>query len=143
MLYCVDLDDKSYKRRKLCRRCCREILREPGPQPELDLDERLRLHRSSGGFRELTPLNSTSSWPPGGSMVVALGSAIYVLGGCISNTTTDIGWLLSPNVSYFKTNSPQKGWISVPDMLNRRYKGVAVAVEGKIYVFGGNELDNF
>ncbi|KAI7999138.1 F-box/kelch-repeat protein, partial [Camellia lanceoleosa] len=108
MLYCVDLDGKSYKRRKLCRRI-------------------------SGGFRELTPLNSTSSWPSGGSMVVTLGSAVYVLGGCISNTATNIGWLLSPNVSYFETNSPQKGWISIPNMLNRRYKGVAVAVEGKIY----------
>lgn len=142
MLYSVDLDGKSYKRRKLCRRCCREILGEPGPEPELDLDERLHLRRSSGGFRELTPLISTSSRPPGGSMVVALGSAVYILGGCISNTATDIGWLLSSEVSYFETNSPEKGWIPVPDMLNCRDMGAVVAVEGKIYVFGGNELDN-
>ncbi|KAI8029855.1 putative F-box/kelch-repeat protein [Camellia lanceoleosa] len=140
MLYSVDLDGKSYKRRKLCRRYCREILGQPGP--ELDLDERLHLHRSSGGFRELTPLISTSSWPPGGSMVVALGSVVYVIGGCISNPTTDIGWLLSPEVCYFETNSLEKGWIPVPDMLNCRDKGASIAVEGKIYVFGGNELDN-
>ncbi|KAI8031483.1 hypothetical protein LOK49_LG01G03466 [Camellia lanceoleosa] len=94
-------------RKKLCQRCHREILGEPGPEPELDLDE--HLHRSSGGFCELTPWNSTSSWPSGGSMVVSFGSVVYILGGRISNTATNIGWLLSPDVSYFETNSPEKG----------------------------------
>ncbi|KAI8536973.1 hypothetical protein RHMOL_Rhmol10G0298600 [Rhododendron molle] len=47
-------------------------------------------------------------------------------------------WSFHNKVFLFDTTHPQKRWIKGPDMLNHRCNGKAVAVESKIYVFGGN-----
>ncbi|KAL7232298.1 hypothetical protein ACSBR2_010341 [Camellia fascicularis] len=136
VLYNINIvDEKSYKKSKFCQRCCIDVLgKDKDGKPELN-------ERSSGGLRDLTPLKSKSSWVPCGSIVVALGSVVYVLGGLIKSPDKKFEAIYSRECFYFDTNRPKGGWIRGPHMLNGRHRGKAVAVEGKIYVFGGIDLD--
>ncbi|CAL5367721.1 unnamed protein product [Camellia sinensis] len=137
VLYSVNfVDEKTYKKRKFCRRCCIDIHDgdEESKDGKAELDE--------GGLRLLSPLKSKkSSWFPSCSIVVALGSVVYALGGMIKCPNKKFEVIYSRECFYFDTNRPKGGWIRGPHMLNGRDGGKAAAVEGKIYVFGGVDLD--
>ncbi|CAL5367727.1 unnamed protein product [Camellia sinensis] len=132
VLYSVNfVDEKTYKKRKFCRRCCIDI--HDGDEENKDGNAEL----DEGGLRLLTPLKSKkSSWFPSCSIVVALGSVVYAFGGMIKSPYKKFEVIYSRECFYFDTNRPKEGWIRGPHMLNGRDGGKAVAVEGKIYVFG-------
>ncbi|XP_058202167.1 uncharacterized protein LOC131316751 isoform X2 [Rhododendron vialii] len=137
VVYSFNLDDKSQSKRNFCRRCCVEIFAFQGEvwgekPPELV------------GMRLLTPPPSNKpGLTPDCSMAVAVGgTAVYVFGGASEDAQDEERLLFSKKVFYFDTNHPRKGWIQGPDMLTERYQGKAVAVEGKIYVFGGIDYKN-
>ncbi|KAG5566184.1 hypothetical protein RHGRI_001950 [Rhododendron griersonianum] len=114
---------------------------QPQPPPELPL-----------GLRDLTPVLE-SELIPNSSMIVALGSCVYLLGrvpkGKGKSKAKGEVWdeeekEEARHVFYFDTNCPLKGWVRGPDMINGRGNSVkAVALEGKIYVFGGNVDGDF
>lgn len=88
------------------------------------------------GMRVLTP--PKSRWKPACSMTVVVGTTVYALGGLPAHTDAEGRHILSHEVFYFDTSRrSEAGWIQGPDMLTGRYRGRAVAVQGKIYVFGG------
>ncbi|KAF7129253.1 hypothetical protein RHSIM_Rhsim10G0205100 [Rhododendron simsii] len=96
----------------------------------LDDDERNKEEDEDARMRVLTPASMLRPEYYYTSVVVA--TVVYVLGGVCQDV------VFHNKVFFFDTNYPEKGWIKGPDMLNDRCKGKAVAVEGKIYVFGGN-----
>lgn len=135
------------KKTDFCRKCGRsgdgKQQQQPQPPPEQPL-----------GLRDLTPVLE-SELIPNSSMVVALGSCVYLLGrvpkgkdkvwGKFNREVVDEEEKEeSRHVFYFDTNCPLKGWVRGTDMINGRGIAVkAVAVEGKIYVFGGNHYGDF
>ncbi|KAE9452918.1 hypothetical protein C3L33_15182, partial [Rhododendron williamsianum] len=133
MLYAVDFDEKSSKDRNFCKKCRIELFKEG----DGDLGTEGGKEHNGPPLRRITPLKL--GWFPGGKIFVALGTAVYVLGG-------EDEYLLSRDVYYFETaNNKRSGraeadgcWKQGPKMLSARCRGGALAVEGKIYVFGGN-----
>lgn len=97
--------------------------------------------------RDLTPKATSSKWNPDYTMAVALGSSVYLLGGVMDKDEEEekMHHDVSPTraVYYFDTKRPlEEVWIRGPDMINGRgMNGRAVVVEGKIYVFGGNDCE--
>lgn len=135
MLYAVDFDEKiCNKERNFCKRCRIELFKE-GDGGDLGGTE--GKEHDGPPLRRITPLKL--GWFPSGKMLVALGSAVYVLGG-------ENECFLSRDVYYFETANNKRsggaeadgGWKKGPKMLTPRCRGGALAVEGKIYVFGGN-----
>ncbi|KAF7129125.1 hypothetical protein RHSIM_Rhsim10G0205000 [Rhododendron simsii] len=96
----------------------------------LDDDERNKEEDEDTRMRVLTPATSMLR-PEYYYMSVVVGTVVYVLGGVCED-------VFHNKVFSLDTNYPEKGWIKGLDMLNDRCEGKAVAVEGKIYVFGGN-----
>ncbi|XP_058203856.1 F-box/kelch-repeat protein At1g16250-like isoform X2 [Rhododendron vialii] len=133
MLYAVDFDEKSSKDRNFCKKCRIELFKEGNG----DLGTEGGKEHNGPPLRRITPLKL--GWFPSGKMLVALGSAVYVLGG-------ENEGFLSRDVYYFETANNKRsggaeadgGWKKGLKMLTPRCRGGALAVEGKIYVFGGN-----
>lgn len=128
MIYCcVDFDGKGYRKRNFCKKCSAEL---SGDDDDDAGEGKKPKHQDLPPLRRITPLES--KLVPYGDMVVALGSTVYSLGG-------------GSQVFYFETGKgeeEERVWKNGPDMLNpRRRGGKAVAVDGKIYVFGGNDLE--
>ncbi|OMP09859.1 Kelch-type beta propeller [Corchorus olitorius] len=78
--------------------------------------------------------------PRQGSTAVACSNQIYDLGGlCLKGQTCPDGSErhLHNNVFYFDRNCPDEGWRTGPPMSVKRAMPYAVALDSKIYVFGG------
>ncbi|XP_058202604.1 uncharacterized protein LOC131317042 [Rhododendron vialii] len=146
MLYAVDFGEKRCKERNFCKRCRIELFKEgdggdlggtEGKEHDGDLGGTEGKEHDGPPLRRITPLKL--GWFPGGKMFVAIGSAVYVLGG-------ENEGLLSRDVYYFEIANNKRsggaeadgGWKQGPKMLSPRCRGGALAVEGKIYAFGGN-----
>ncbi|KAG5530170.1 hypothetical protein RHGRI_030517 [Rhododendron griersonianum] len=124
------LEDERKSKRNFCRRCCVEVFGEDEEDEDGKQQQRLP------GIRFITPVTRT---PERYAMSVVVGTVLYVLGGVFQDPKNEHEWSFHNKVFFFDTNDPQGGWVKGPDMLNSRgKKGKAVAVEGKIYVFGGN-----
>ncbi|KAE9450236.1 hypothetical protein C3L33_17860, partial [Rhododendron williamsianum] len=96
------------------------------------------------GMQVITPAESVGR-PEYYNTSVVVGSVLYALGGMIEDPENEQEdpeneqeWPFHNQVFLFDTNHPKEGWIKGPDMLNDRCSCKAVAVESKIYVFGGN-----
>ncbi|CAL5430599.1 unnamed protein product [Camellia sinensis] len=71
-----------------------------------------------------------------GSSSAALGSIIYCIGGrCFRNCDDDDGH--TRRVQYFDVNRPTEAWKEASPMINPRSEAKVVALNGKLYVFGG------
>ncbi|THF98173.1 hypothetical protein TEA_014645 [Camellia sinensis var. sinensis] len=71
-----------------------------------------------------------------GSSSAALGSIIYCIGGrCFRNCDDDDGH--TRRVQYFDVNRPTEGWKEASPMINPRSEAKVVALNGKLYAFGG------
>ncbi|KAG5517382.1 hypothetical protein RHGRI_037957 [Rhododendron griersonianum] len=121
----------SHKKGNFCRRCCVDLFGDQDNNDEL-------------GLRELIPYKTKSRWTLNCTISVALGSAVYVLGGVfvVEDPKKKKRWVYSRDVFRFDNDRPRAGWTRCLDMLNGRYQGKAVAVKGKIYVFGGNDIEH-
>ncbi|KAF7129758.1 hypothetical protein RHSIM_Rhsim10G0208600 [Rhododendron simsii] len=116
-------------------------------------DEDGKQHRRWPGMQVITPAESIRR-PEYFNTSVVVGSVLYALGGLLEDPENEQedpeneqedpeneqDWSFHNQVFLFDTNHPKEGWIKGPDMLNDRCSCKAVAVESKIYVFGGNNM---
>ncbi|KAF7129306.1 hypothetical protein RHSIM_Rhsim10G0208800 [Rhododendron simsii] len=114
-------------------------------------DEDGKRQRRWPGMQVITPAESIRR-PEYFNTSVIVGSVLYALGGMLEDRENEQEdpeneqedprneqeWSFHNQVFLFDTNHPKEGWIKGPDMLNDRCSCKAVAVESKIYVFGGN-----
>ncbi|KAI7991038.1 hypothetical protein LOK49_LG12G02923 [Camellia lanceoleosa] len=73
-----------------------------------------------------------------GTCSAMVGSRIYRFGGSYSDEDGR-GYHNSRLVIYFDVNHPEKGWKKGPRTICGREDAAVVVVDGKIFVFGGNE----
>ncbi|KAG5545896.1 hypothetical protein RHGRI_018152 [Rhododendron griersonianum] len=78
----------------------------------------------------------------GGSIFVALGSRIYALGGVFPWNIRDLSKSVPmqtalKHVCFCDVARPEEGWKRGPDLNYGRFNGSAVALNGRIYMFGG------
>ncbi|KAF7143055.1 hypothetical protein RHSIM_Rhsim05G0013500 [Rhododendron simsii] len=130
LVCCFNLDEKGKRKRKFCQRCCVELFEG---QEE---DKGKEKEKEEPGMRVITP--AKSRFTPNFGTSVVIGTVVYILGGAFVDPENKKRWLFSPQVLCFNINRPGWGWIEASEMLSPRYNSKAVAVEGKIYVFGGN-----
>lgn len=83
--------------------------------------------------------NMPSDFPETGSFSVALGSRIYVLCGLVHNPGTRSSYRFIPQTAVFSCDvaHPEEGWKRGPALNFGRKDASAVAINGRIYVFGG------
>ncbi|GMP93296.1 hypothetical protein CsSME_00043193 [Camellia sinensis var. sinensis] len=75
-----------------------------------------------------------------GTCWTTLGSTVYCLGGGGGGAGGgDISLCQSREVRYFDINRPTEGWKEAPPMINPRSEAKVVALDGKLYVFGGSD----
>ncbi|KAF7143655.1 hypothetical protein RHSIM_Rhsim05G0014400 [Rhododendron simsii] len=130
LVCCFNLDEKGKWKRNFCQSCCAELF---GGQVEDKGKE-----KEKPGMRVITP--AKSRFTPNFGTSVVMGTVVYVLGGAFVDPENKKRCLFSPKVLCFNINRPEWGWIEASEMLSPRFKPKAVAFEGKIYVFGGNNI---
>ncbi|OMO93161.1 Kelch repeat type 1 [Corchorus capsularis] len=101
------------------------------------------LEENKGGLLEIPrSLQTTSSSINVCASAVALGSVIYLIGGCCGHPiNVCYEYINVPHVHnavvYFDTLKPDNGWQEAARMKSNRNLPTVVAVDGKIFVFGG------
>ncbi|XP_059647272.1 F-box/kelch-repeat protein At4g39590-like [Cornus florida] len=100
----------------------------------LDDDDEVAQRENSSSSNEIT-IEIMHPGVPNLFTAVAFGSLIYLIGGrsCCS--------IYHAKVFYFDTAHPHQGWKEGPSMITGQSEPSVVVVLGKIYVFGGMDID--